>query len=95
MGCIHAPVYDQLGNAVQRKCPFCRMSLPTCDEEFIKRMKKRAELEDAHARGLYYDGERDCQMIITKHWNFGISQQSSGMLQHIAILVVHITMAED
>ena len=36
-GCIHAPVYDNNGNKVQRKCPFCR------DD------KKRVEMGDAQA----------------------------------------------
>jgi len=46
-GCIHAPRYDNQGNKVDNeKCPFCRTSYPTSDEEMIERLKKRVEAED-------------------------------------------------
>ena len=51
-GCIHAPVYDNLGNIIgtgENKCPFCRTPTPTSDEEIIKRLQKRMETGDAHA----------------------------------------------
>ena len=57
-GCIHAPVYDNLGNViVGKKCPFCRTPTPTSDKEIIERLKKRMELEDTYAFamiGSYY-----------------------------------------
>ena len=59
-GCIHAPVYDNLGNIIGtggRKCPFCRSPTPTSDKENIKRLKKRVESGDAEAifsLGYYY-----------------------------------------
>ena len=49
-GCIHAPVYDNLGNQItQKKCPFCRTPLTTTDEEVIKAIKKRVKVGDAYA----------------------------------------------
>ena len=64
-GCCHAPVYDNLGNAIiERKCPYCRTPVPTSFEESIERLQKRVELDDAEAirnLGCYYregdDGE--------------------------------------
>ena len=48
-GCRHAPVYDNLGNEInKKKCPFCRTPVPTSIER-IERYKKRAELDDAEA----------------------------------------------
>ena len=57
-GCIHAPVYDNNGNKVEKKCPFCRAPTPTSDEEVMKRMQKRVEVGDAqaiHSLGCDYD----------------------------------------
>ena len=49
-GCIYAPMYDDKGNEVDnRKCPFCRTPPPRSDEEIIKRIEKRMELNDAQA----------------------------------------------
>ena len=49
-GCCYADVYDNLGNIiVEEKCPFCRTPLPATDEEYLKRLKKRTEVCDAHA----------------------------------------------
>ena len=55
-GCIHAPVYDDQGNAVDNKiCPFCRTPTPRLDKEIIKRLYKRMEVGDAEAlRNLGY-----------------------------------------
>ena len=48
-GCVHAPVYDNLGNIiVEKKCPFCRTPHPK-SKEAIKRLKKRMEVGDAYA----------------------------------------------
>jgi len=62
-GCIHAPRYDDQGNAMDNKiCPFCRTSMPASEEESIKRLQKRMDAGDAQAtqivagyysRGLY------------------------------------------
>ena len=43
-GCIHAPVYDNNGNKVKKKCPFCRAVAPESDEEVIKRTQKRVKM---------------------------------------------------
>jgi len=48
-GCIHAPVYDNNGNKVKKKCPFCRTPTPTSDEEMIALLKKRMKVDDAKA----------------------------------------------
>jgi len=48
-GCIYAPVYDNQGNKVDKKCPFCRTPSLTTDEEIIDRLKKRIEAGDAYA----------------------------------------------
>jgi len=57
-GCIYAPVYDDKGNAMDNKiCPFCRATTPDTNEEIIKRLQKRVELNDAQAItlvGSYY-----------------------------------------
>ena len=57
-GCCHADVYDNLGNTIaEKKCPFCRIPVPTSYEEVIDRLKKRMEVGDAYAffiMGSYY-----------------------------------------
>ena len=56
-GCIYAPVYDNNGNKVEKKCPFCRALPPTSGEELIRRTRKRVKIGDAEAincLGGYY-----------------------------------------
>ena len=56
-GCAHAPVYDNQGNEVEDKCPFCRVMAPASEEESNEMEKKRVELNDPIAifnRGSYY-----------------------------------------
>ena len=57
-GCRHAPVKDNLGNAIiERKCPYCRTPMPTLIKEYNERLQKRVEVGDAHAiftLGIYY-----------------------------------------
>ena len=49
-GCRHAPVKDNLGNAIiEMKCPYCRTPAHESIEEFDERYKKRVELGDAEA----------------------------------------------
>jgi TPR repeat protein len=49
-GCIHAPVYDNNGDKVEKKCPFCRSLTPTSDdEEVMNRVRKRLEVGDVQA----------------------------------------------
>jgi len=49
-GCYYAPVYDNQGNEVDnQKCAFCRTPFPTTEEEAVKRLKKRMEVNDAEA----------------------------------------------
>ena len=58
-GCIHAPLYDNQGNRVKKKCPFCRTPHPASDEEIVERTIKRVELEDPMAmlnHGNFYFG---------------------------------------
>jgi len=61
-GCCYAPVYDDQGNEVDEKCPFCRTPLPTSQEEAIEREKKRVDAEDPIAifnLGMYYKDGRN------------------------------------
>ena len=56
-GCIYAPVYDNHGNKVEKKCPFCRTAAPKTDEEILIRIKKRVEIDDSvaiHNLACYY-----------------------------------------
>ena len=57
-GCLHAPVFDNNGNTVENKCPFCRLPIITLDEDALESLKKRIEVGDAKAMnnlGRYYD----------------------------------------
>ena len=50
IGCIHAPLYDNLGNVIAvKKCPFCRTPVATSEKEVVKRNKKRMELDAPYA----------------------------------------------
>ena len=56
-GCLHAPVYDNNGNTIEEKCPFCRTPFPASDEEIFEQVKKRVEMGDDEAifeLGYYY-----------------------------------------
>ena len=57
-GCGDAPVYDDQGNEVDNeKCAFCRTPNHETDEEYVKRIKKRVEVNDPvaiHNLGVYY-----------------------------------------
>ena len=48
-GCSYAPVYDDQGNQVDQKCPFCRTPDPESYERGIERIKIRVELNDPMA----------------------------------------------
>ena len=48
-GCDYAPVYDNLGNEIEKTCPFCRTPAPYSIEEFNVRLQKRVEVDDAEA----------------------------------------------
>ena len=55
-GCDYAPVYDNQGNVVEDKCPFCRTLTPSSDEA-VERLKKRLKSDDPIAicnHGNYY-----------------------------------------
>ena len=69
-GCIHAPIYDNNGSKVEKKCPFCRAAAHT-SEEILKRNKKRVEMGDAQAiynlGCCYAEGIHGCQKIWTRH----------------------------
>ena len=61
-GCFYAPVYDNQGNKVniekQNECAFCRVVAPKSEEEMVKRIMKRVEINDPMAiynLGTYYD----------------------------------------
>ena len=57
-GCIHA-VHKMKG---ETKCPFCRVPAPKSNEEKLKRIKKRVEVDDANGiynlGCFYHNGER-------------------------------------
>ena len=60
-GCSYAPVYDDRGNKVdivkQNQCAFCRVVAPKTDEEIMKRIMKRVEVNHEKAiadLGSYY-----------------------------------------
>jgi len=70
-GCVHAPVYDNQGNIVaEKKCPFCRTPYPNSEDEAVKRLKKRFEVDDPEAIydiGCYYrDGTNGYAQDYTK-----------------------------
>ena len=70
-GCLHAPRYDYLGNKVDnRKCPFCRAPYPDTEEEAVKQLNKRMEVDDAQAIGLlasyYREGKYEYPQDHTK-----------------------------
>ena len=70
-GCIYAPVYDDNGNKVKKKCPFCRTPIPISGEEPIKRLKKRVEVGDSEAiysLGFDYSrGDNGLHKIMKRH----------------------------
>ena len=47
-GCVHA-FQSRIAKRKDDKCPFCRAPTPKSDEEIIKRLEKRMELNDAEA----------------------------------------------
>jgi len=58
-GCIHAPVYDNQGNARDNKiCPFCRIQMAELDDEdIVKGVQKRVDAGDAESMchfGIFY-----------------------------------------
>jgi len=49
-GCFYAPVYDIQGNEViEKACPFCRLPIPTSEEEMGERYWDRFDVDDAGA----------------------------------------------
>jgi len=55
-GCIHA-VQSRVAKEEDDKCIFCRIPNPASDEEVLKRLKKRVEMNDfqaIHNTGNYY-----------------------------------------
>ena len=48
-GCIYAPVYDNNGNKIKKKCPFCRTPTPSSLEDAIDLLKNRVNMGDAIA----------------------------------------------
>ena len=46
-GCSFAPVYDHQGNYIAKKtCPYCRAPTRASEDEILKRVKKRSEMND-------------------------------------------------
>ena len=46
-GCFYAPVYDNHGNVVaENVCPYCRVPVPSLDENNVERLKLRVEAGD-------------------------------------------------
>ena len=63
-GCCNAPVYDHQGNEVDKeKCPFCRVTVPSEDDEMTVRLTRRMKANDPiaiHTLGIdYRDGTCD------------------------------------
>ena len=70
-GCIHAPVYDDKGNAMNNKiCAFCRTPTPASDKEIMQNFMERVEVDDAQAMSnlgtLYSLGSHGLPQDITK-----------------------------
>jgi len=69
-GCCYAPVFDNQGNEVKKKCPFCRTPNAKSTEQAIERLKKRVEANDPIAifnHGNYYrDGRNGFPRVHTK-----------------------------
>ena len=59
-GCFYAPVYDNQGNKVKKKCSFCRVPFAKSKEEACQIVNKRAEVGDPIAiynvGNFYTDG---------------------------------------
>jgi len=59
-GCFYAPVYDNQGNKVKRKCSFCRVPIAKSEKEACQIVNKRAEVGDPIAiynvGNFYTDG---------------------------------------
>jgi len=59
-GCNYAPVYDHEGNVItEETCSFCRTPPPISDEEWVERLNRRIDLNDANAiysYGCFYAG---------------------------------------
>jgi len=56
-GCCYAPIYDNQGNQVDEKCPFCRVPKPVGKKDAVERLKKRVEKDDPiaiYSLGMYY-----------------------------------------
>ena len=93
-GCVHAPLYDDLGNEVDNeKCPFCRTPHPTSKEEAIKRLKKRAEAGDAKAiyglGGCYRDGMYGLPQDYTKaleYWHLAAELGYAAAYRSIGVI---------
>ena len=69
-GCSYAPVYDDQGNEVIKKCPFCRTPKFKSNEDYVIRMNKRVEANDPNAmQGMscfYRNGECGLPQDYTK-----------------------------
>ena len=69
-GCDYAPVYDNQGNIVAKKCPYCRAPASKSQKESIKREKKRVDVDDPVAiynlGNHYRDGTNGFPQYYTK-----------------------------
>ena len=70
-GCAYAPVYDNQGNKIDDgKCAFCRSQWSKSNQEIVKRLMKRVEMNDPfaiHDLGNHYrDGMRGFPQDYTK-----------------------------
>ena len=98
-GCFHAPVYDDQGNEVDnQKCPYCRTPTPYSEREANERSKKRVEAGDVvaiHNLGVYYHhGRYGLAQDYSKALEFFHRAGELGMLEHIAILVMHMILVK-
>ena len=65
-GCMVAARKEIVKGNIKRWCPFCRIPISSSNEEYVKRIKKRVELNDAEA----------CEMLGSAYitGNFGLPQ---------------------
>jgi len=92
-GCVHAPVYDDQGNAVDsEKCAFCRTPYPASESEMIERTQLRVKANDAEAicsLGMYHrDGRHGFEQDYTKaleYWHRASELGHAGAYYNIGV----------
>jgi len=67
-GCVYAPVYDNQGNEVEKKCPFCRSPASTSGKMTKERMMERVEANDPNAINTIGCNNRDGRYGFTQDY---------------------------